>query len=550
MAQILGTDGDDLLTGTDQDDQVFGYDGDDIMISGPGADRYEGGTGFDTIRYDNSPAGVSVNLTGEEAGTGGFAAGDTYRGWPGIESVIGSNFNDQLLGSIYDDKLYGGDGDDILSGDNGADLLDGGDGIDTVVYGNAVVDMLTGDNNGIEARGDQLISIEIVITGDRRDEIYGTNQAEVLRSGGGDDILSGRGGADVLDGGAGVDLATYYRATSGVHVDLEAGRGYLGEAQGDVLISIENLKGSNFAGDTLAGDDGANVLEGFSGNDILRGRGGADRLDGGAGTDLASYYDAADGVHVDLELGRGLSGTDALGDTLISIEDLNGSSFGDSLSGDNDANHLQGFGGNDILRGRGGADRLDGGAGRDLASYYTAASAVTVNLDTGFGSQGEADGDVLISIEKVNGSAYGDVITGRNGVDNDLRGYGGNDVLTGLRGADYLQGGNGADRFVYTMTADSGIGRDVRDVIGDFSRSDGDRIDLNLIDADNGVAGDQAFHFIGSSWFDGSAGALRVAQIGATGASLIQGDVNGDGIADFEIEIYGMGAGAAGDFIL
>lgn len=145
------------------------------------------------------------------------------------------------------------------------------------------------------------VVIEEVIGSVWSDRIYGNNIANSLRGNdgidhlsgeGGDDLLVGGRGADTLIGGAGVDEASYFSSTEAVVVDL-LGTASGGEAQGDMIDSIENLSGSSF-NDALAGNDLANVLLGLDGNDFLLGRGGADSLSGGSGNDILDGGDGWD----------------------------------------------------------------------------------------------------------------------------------------------------------------------------------------------------------------------------------------------------------------
>lgn len=153
----------------------------------------------------------------------------------------------------------------------------------------------------------------------------------------------------------------------------------------------------------------------------------------------------------------------------------------------------------------------------------------------------------------LNGTAAEDTLYGLGGNDSLwggggadlLQGDSGNDTLYGGWGSDLLIGGNGADRFLFTSLADSEVG--AADVIGDFKRIDKDRISVAGIDANVNAAGDQAFTFIGNGAFTGSAGQLRYEQ--SNGNTFVTGDVNGDGAADFVIQVNGLVNLGSVDFI-
>jgi Ca2+-binding RTX toxin-like protein len=570
IENLIGSVVSDILIGDGGSNVLYGFDGSDTLRGGGGADRLDGGRGADLVSYETETVGVIVDLsTGTVSGGGaqgdvlvsiesltggqgndrltGDAGSNTLRGGGGNDVLSGGDnyYNyDFLLGGAGDDVLSGGDGNDNLSGDAGddllrggagADALQGGDGIDTASYYDSIVGMAVDLGTTRASDADYLLSIENINGGQGDDTLNGSSSANVLAGWGGNDQLWGRAGADRLDGGIGTDTATYYWAPTGVTVDLAAGTGTGGEAQGDVLVSIEKVTGSNQGNDTLSGTAGVNTLAGWGGNDVLRGGGGADRLEGGAGTDTSSYYGATVGVTVNLAVGTG-SGGDAQGDTYVAVENVNGSQGNDSLIGNAGANTLAGWGGDDVLRGSAGADRLDGGAGIDTASYYTGTIGVTVNLATGLGSGGEAQGDTFVSVENVTGSTAADEITG-SALAN---------VLNGVAGQDVLRGGGGADRFVFSAASDSAVGK--ADRITDFSHGQGDRIDLSAIDANTAAAGNQAFSFIGSGAFTHQAGQLRATVSG--GATSIAGDLNGDGVSDFQIQLTGAIGLVAADFVL
>ena len=169
---------------------------------------------------------------------------------------------------------------------------------------------------------------------------------------------------------------------------------------------------------------------------------------------------------------------------------------------------LNGTTGNDSLNGGGGNDSLNGQAGND----------------------------------RLQGLAGNDSLAGLAGADS-LDGGAGNDWLIGGAGRDVLTGGTGADLFRFTALDDGAVGTN-RDVITDFTRGEGDRIDLSWIDANTRFAGDQAFAFIGTASFTRVAGQLRFA------SGVLQADVNGDARADMEIAIQGVSTLLVADFIL
>ena len=146
------------------------------------------------------------------------------------------------------------------------------------------------------------------------DVISGLDGNDTLYGGAGSDTLEGGLGADRMFGGDGIDTATYANSAAGVTATLGGPVGSGGDAQGDVLFSIENLLGSAL-GDRLTGSAFGNRIEGGAGNDTLIGGGGADQLFGGAGTDRADY--TSSGAAVTVALGGAVgSGGDAEGDRL------------------------------------------------------------------------------------------------------------------------------------------------------------------------------------------------------------------------------------------
>jgi Ca2+-binding RTX toxin-like protein len=502
ISNLIGSAHDDVLTsgnGGPQGSNLLGGAGNDTLSLGTNGGYMEGGAGADrligdsavgqvAVIYDHSSSGVTVNLT-TGTGSGGEAEGDVLSG---IDVVSGSAYGDVLTSGAGKDELYGKGGDDMLRGVGGSHFLDGGDGVDTADYSHSAfgvtVNLVSGTGLGGDAHGNQLVNIENLIGTDRSDSLTGNAGANVL---------DGGAGADLLAGGDGYDTVTYARSAAAVTVSLTTAAALGGDAQGDVLSGIEGLIGSAF-NDTLAGS---------SGNDTLEGGAGADTLYGSQGNDTASYASSATGVQVNLATGGVVTGGDATGDFLNSIESLIGSAHDDVLGGINSNSQLSGGAGNDVLTGGGsldggtgddvlrgdgvmnggdgqdtligsdrdntllggngddqltggeGADILDGGAGFDRASYIDSPLAVTINLLLGIASAGDAQDDSLISIEAIYGSRYADTMVG-DASNNTFYGGGGNDTLSGGAGGDTLIGGIGADRL------DGGAGVDTAYYLG------------------------------------------------------------------------------------
>ncbi|MBO3759446.1 calcium-binding protein [Ciceribacter sp. L1K22] len=231
----------------------------------------------------------------------------------------------------------------------------------------------------------------------------------------------------------------------------------------------------------------------------------------------------------------------------------------DTLKGGSGHDRLYGGTGNDLMNGGSGADRMEGGTGND--TYYvnhigdvvieaSGAGTDTIRSSISLTLPANVEHLVLTGSKPLSatGNSLSNTLSGNAG-DNLLKGQGGNDTLVGGAGADRLYGGSGADRFVFKALSDSTVASAGRDMIHDFSRSQGDKIDLSAIDASTRSSGNQAFSFIGEkSAFTGTAGELRYVNSG--GDTFVYGDVDGDRKADFAIRIDADINLVKGDFIL
>jgi Ca2+-binding RTX toxin-like protein len=474
---VFGGAGNDTLLGGGQERassgaffEIFRGNAGNDTIDGAGTDTMVGAAGNNRVNYGNSPAAVTVNLSAAP-----FVVGiDTVQGGTARD---GFGFTDTLLninqveGSIHDDTLVGGASDHRLIGGAGNDLLVGtARGVEASYQnsGSAVdANLAMGTASDGFGSFDTLLNI---------DDLRGSDFNDVLTGNSANNRLTGEGGADTIDGGGGIDLASFVGtplAKGGVNAFIENGSGAVVDGFGsiDILSNIEGLIGTHSA-DTLAGG---------LGDQWLIGRGGSDSIGGGEGNDWVSYIDDPAGVTASLATGTatdGWGGVWALAgnDTLSGIENIEGSSFNDTLTGDDNANRIVGLGGNDTLEGGAGDDIVDGGAGDDLiiggdgagddtyqggdgsdtVSYASTSQGVTANLASGTASGVEIGTDTLISVANLIGGTGNDSLTG-DAIGNLLDGAAGDDFIQGGGGNDTLQGGAGNDT-IDGGANDTGIG--------------------------------------------------------------------------------------------
>lgn len=287
-----------------------------------------------------------------------------------------------------------------------------------------------------------------------------------------DDFFSGASGPDAYDGKGGHDTVSYENSPQGLNIFMIPSGDANGYAAGDSMISIEAIRGTNFAdfihgneldnwlyglngNDTLYGYRGNNHLYGGPGTDNLIGGPGIDFIDGGEGVDTLSYQLAPGGVTVSL-VDPSINTGWAQGDTYINIQDVTGTNYDDIIHGDEQAiNNLWGLAGNDILYGgKAGYNVLIGDAGADqligtptstdMADYETADGPVIASLANPAINTGHAKGDSYVHINDLAGGKFNDILYGDH-LNNNFDAWPGDDIVYGGAGNDGLNGNDGDD---------------------------------------------------------------------------------------------------------
>jgi len=413
--------------------------------------------------------------------------------------------NDTITSSMADAYIDGGAGDDLIQVSQGQNHILGGLGDDTILGGSG---------------GD------VIEAGAGRNFIQGND---------GNDLISGGSDADFIDAGAGNDTVLGGAGNDSIY--LGAGDDFSGGGAGDDLIYAgagANLIYTGYGRDSVYGGSGAdtiygagagNILQGNAGDDQLYAGSGGDFLAGGAGNDRVFGSDGNDTIY--LGLGNDFSGGGA-GDDLIfggAGANLIYTGYGrDTVYGGSGADVVYGAGGPNILLGNDGNDTIYAGASGDFL-------AGGAGNDVVLGGGGNDTIYLGAGDDFAGGGAGNDVMFAGAGANRIYAGYGDDTVNAGY-GRDVITGGPGADHFVFASAAQIGIGA-ARDVITDFTPGQ-DKIDLSAM----------SLTFIGAANFSNTAGELHLLP------GYVVGDINGDGINDFAIELPGAPTLSVDDFIL
>ncbi|MGZ8285370.1 MAG: FG-GAP-like repeat-containing protein [Allosphingosinicella sp.] len=516
---------------------------------------------------------------------GEVPAGDVVKvGTVAAQTLAGGLGNDSLDGAAGDDRLFGNGGNDLLNGGAGADWMRGGLGND-VYYVDNVGDLVVENFDGgiDELRTTlasysiaSLINVEILTAvSDVAHDFRGNSRNNVIIGGAGADLLRlYDGGSDIVNAGAGNDsiffigtLTAADRVNGGDGADTLVLQGPYGSLNlTSSITQIENISllgggntnfgdpgtnlydyvitthDSNFAPGVQARINGSALLAGedftFDGSAetdasfVVYGGRGKDTLTGGLGNDIFFFaedrFESGDTVNG----GSGYDGMFLRGHYTIdfnapgytglftSIENL-------TLTSATDERYARG-GGTEFDYNITLSNALVGAGGVLTVSGTILTASETMVLDGSL----ESDG-----VLRLFGGKAGDT----------LKGGGQNDLIHGGLGADTLAGNGGSDSFRYQEAAESNSAN--MDHILDFTPGT-DKLDLSRIDARTNLAGDQAFSWIGSNAFTGSAGQLRAYEQGGTW--FVEGDVNGDSVADLvmALTLQGPTPLGAADFLL
>lgn len=498
---LLGTAAADTINGFDNSDTLDGGDNDDRLYGGNGGDTLIGGAGNDTLNGGAGGDGMTGGADNDLYVVDDFGDFINEVSGEGVDTVNLININNYSLPNEVENLLitgtaainaFGNSLGNTMTGNGGVNQLQGQDGADTL--------------NGMGGN----------------DNLQGGNDNDTLNGSAGNDTLDGGTGADTMNGGAGND--EYVVDDSGDVVDETGGSGIdhvTTSATITLGAGIENASIVSNSNINLTGNALNNVIDGGANNNIINGEGGRDTITGFDGDD-----------------------------------ELHGGDGNDILYGGNANDVVYGEAGNDQMYSGAGTDTMYGGIGND--SYYINDPSQTIvelageGIDTTYSTidwtlSDNVDNLVLNgSAANGTGNAINNTITG-NASNNNLNGGGGVDTLNGGDGADVLTGGDdndhmyggtGADRFV-VLDSDMILSGQVQfDSARDFNLGEGDQIDLSLVDADINTGGDQAFTIITTA-FTKTAGEAWVTYDAGNNRTSIRLDVDGDGRADYHLNVWG-----------
>ena len=376
--------------------------------------------------------------------------------------------------------------------------------------------------------------------GQGNDELHGNLGSDTLVAGAGNDILrSGAGGNDTMYGQAGDD--TYYVDSAGAQVIESANNGYdrvyssvtfNGSGQNIEYMEVVGNDRANLLGNTLA-----NTLIGNDAINGLNGGAGADQMEGGGGNDVYTVDNRGDvvvevaGGGVDLVRSTvtfDARTTHVENITLLGSSDANvvGNNLNNTIIGNSAANVIKGEGGADTMEGLGGNDTYTVDDRDDVVIEVAGGGVDTVLSTVSFDAR-----FTHVEIINIYGNVDANIVA--NDLDNRLYGNTAENVIRGNGGGDRMWGGGGSDIFDINSVSDSSYAN--YDRIMDLGNDD--FIDLSGVDANVNAAGNQSFTQVDE--LTGQAGQMTLEWLSSAGFTLMSMDVDGDGVADMRVVLYG-----------
>jgi Ca2+-binding RTX toxin-like protein len=520
------------LKGTLDGDYLLGTDGDDRFTPLTGNDTVIGGNGLDDLVVD-----YSAVITGENS----YNLSSAFLNGTSMGGILWASDGSSVIGFAEVERITGSldSGDNLLSiyGNNAianAFQLDGGSGDDRLLINAQLFagnfDFVLGPNG--KAKGtlgtfSNFESYEIslgegshhVVTGAGADAIYDFGGSGVIAAGAGDDLVLSYHSVDTIDGGSGHDRwqGTYEYDTSDLTFTYDGNSGSL--SNGTTFSNIEQLTLFTGSGnDTFVIDGTREVyLDSRSGHDSLV-------------VDVSLEVTDPDEVYIGFIPEVSLVGSLAGGGSYMGFEDVN------YTAGSGDSFVSVSFSG--IAPGT--ALTVDGSGGSNSIEFiWSSTDALHLTVD----DFGNLTGTVNVTLTNfssytLSGGRGDDVISGGAG-DDTIFGQSGNDRLDGGGGADTIFGGSGTDTYIFDELSDFGV--DGLDFLASLRTDLGDKVDVSQLS-------DDPFSFLGAAAFTGGgAPELRYDQTGTQ--FLVQGDINGDGVADFQFLATAPSLSAS-DFII
>ncbi|HMJ93467.1 MAG TPA: calcium-binding protein, partial [Allosphingosinicella sp.] len=523
-----------------------------LQVDRDGSSPGYGFVTYVTLAGVNAASLTAFNL-GFAAQYAGSAGNDAMTGTSATDWMEGGDGDDSLDGGAGSDRMFGGAGNDLYAVDSVEDVVfeAGGEGTDTVSTGLAtymlaanveILNATNGSNHDFRGNSnDNIIST------------LGGNDFIRIQDGGNDNVNTGAGtdtfyvgGAfnafDSIDAGSGTDTMALQGDYSG---GLTFGTGLVSNIVGIESISLVSgnsiqfgdladnrydyvftMLDSNVAAGVQLKINGGNLLAGedltvdgsaeTNGSFLIYGGKGADVLTGGAGTDIFFFaHDGRLGAGDHIDGGGGVDGLFIRGNFTV---DFNDPAYFELIR---NVENITLTSVTDIRYAR----SLDTEFDYDvITDDGMAAAGTTLTINGGLLQANETmkvDGHhETNAILRIFGGASDDTITG---------GALGDTIYGGL-GADILKGNGGNDVFLYISQTETTAAS--QDHILDLTT--GDKIDFSRIDARTGGGTNDTFLFIGSGAFTGVQGQLRAVNTSGNDW-LIQGDRNGDGVADMQL---------------